>query len=382
MENKTSMKRSFLLYILFFLSIPIFAQRLTKNSFRGVQVKARSEIFFTQTENCYTLEIPGVEPSSIQMELPELPLGTKFISSKKEGFRTDSGEQGTLVSLWFNFAYSGVTHISPLSVKIKGRTYHFEFEQVTVHENPNLISPSLEIFFEKPAALQTDKKTGRRTLKVRKGEKISFILALRYGVQVLDFSWTIPQDSIFTEVKRFDFANGRTKITQYTDEAKNLSRFEWQILKDGTYTLPEISLRALAYNGSQKDLHLNQNIVISVSGEKLREESKIKGIEVFSAAFEKPKDDELSQKQKNVTHEECEIMAQKEKHSFMQRLLGKKYAVFAGGEICPVPELKTNAQFFNGGQKVRVTESAGEWSFIEDKDFTGWTRSENLIEIK
>lgn len=384
MENKTSMKRNFLLYIMLVLSFPIFAQRLTKNSFRGVQVKARSEIFFTQTENCYALEILGVEPSSIQMELPELPLGTKFISSKKEGFRSDSGATGTVISLWFNFAYSGQTRIPPLLVKIKNRTYYFEFEKVMVHENPSLISPVLEILFENPKNLVTDKKTGRKTLKVRRGEKITFTLYLRYAVQVLNFNWKIPKESIFTEVERFDFANGITKITQFTDDSKKLSRFEWQILKDGTYTLPEISVRALAYNGSQKELHLNQNIVISVSGEKQRaeSESKIKGADVFSAAFEKPKDDELSPKQKNVTRQECEILAQKEKRSFMQRLSGKKYAVFAGGEICPVPESKTSAQFFNGGQKVRVTESAGEWAFIEDKDFTGWTRSENLIEIK
>ncbi|WP_294429260.1 hypothetical protein [uncultured Treponema sp.] len=378
------MKRTFLLYILFFFSIPIFAQFFSKNKFRDLQVKAHSEIFFTQTENCYALELPGVDPSLIQMELPELPLGTKFISSKKEGFRADSGELGTVISLWFNFAYSGVTRIPPLLVKIKNRTYYFEFEKVMVHENPSLISPVLEIVFENPKNLISDKKTGRKTLKVRKGEKISFVLSLRYAVQVLDFSWKIPKDSIFTETERFDFANGITKITQFTGDAKNLSRFDWQILKDGTFSLPEISVRALAYNGSQKELHLNQNIALAVSGvaSNLSDDKGIKGSDVFSAAFEKPSEQDFAEKQKAFTREDCEIMSQKERRSLMQKLFGKKYAVFSGGEIYPVPEKKSNGQAFSGGQKVKVSEQAGEWAFVECNEFSGWTLNENLFEIR
>ena len=92
-------------------------------------------------ENCYVLEIPDVEPGKVQMDLPELPLGTRFISSKKEEFIAADGKRGTQISLWFTFTESAQTRLSPLMTRINGRTYFFEFVPTYVYENPNLISP-------------------------------------------------------------------------------------------------------------------------------------------------------------------------------------------------------------------------------------------------
>ena len=375
------LKKSLFLLGFAFLSSFAFAQKLSS---LNLQVKPASEVFFTQTENCYELELPGIEPSSILMELPDLPLGTKFISSKKEEFRSENGERGTLITIWFNFAYSGPTRLSPLLVKINGKTHYFEFEKVMVYENPDFISPVLEISFDRAPNFTTDKKSGKKTLKIKKGEKLSFRVALRYGVQVLDFNWNLPKDSIFTETERFDFADGKSKATQFSDEAKNLSRFEWQILKDGIYNLPEIYVRAVAYNGSQKEIHLAQNIEIVVSGEKQQTGfvSQNGNDTIFVSAFEKPAEELSAQKEKLLTRADCELLAQKEKRTFFQKFFGKRYAIFSGGEICSVPEEKTSGQTFSPGQKVKITEKTGEWSFIESKEFSGWTRNLNLIEIK
>ncbi|WP_407428134.1 hypothetical protein [Treponema sp.] len=374
--KKHSIIKIFFIHI--FLCIPGF-------QISAQTLKPQTELFFTQAENCYSLKLTGVEPSAIQMELPELPSGTRFISSKKEEFISENNDHGTLITIWFNFAYPGLTQLHPLLTRINGRLRYFEFEQVMVHENPALISPVLEVSFENIQNIQTDKKKSKKIINVKKGEKIIFDLSTRYSVQILNFSWEIPKDSIFTEKQRFDFTSGNEKITQFTEKPIPLSRFEWQILKDGTFTLPEFSVTAIAYNGSKKALKLTQNIEIHVSDEinKKTNNDFYKIDNIFSSSFEPDKNESSVEKnQNNLTEPDYEKMALKEKLTFWQKLTGKKYAVFKGGLVYTIPEEKSGGQFFTGGPKIKITETAGNWIFIEGKEFSGWTQSINLIKIK
>lgn len=349
-------------------------------AFRDVKVLPRSEIFFTQMENCYALELSDIAPAQVQLELPELPHGTLFVSSKKEEFMASDGERGTLISLWFTFSESEETRIPPLLVRINGEAHYIEFEPVFVHENPNLIAPVLEISFEQPNRLTT--QGGKRTIAVKQGEKITFTVALRYGTQVLDFSWQIPKDSIFTERERSEFANGAQQITQFTTERKNLARFDWKILKEGTYPLPEITVETIAFNGTKRRLALPQSVQIAVTKQAHEISAPKPQNSALAAAFAPPPEAPPAERPQPLTREECESLAKQEKRGFLQRLFGEKYAIFVGAAVAAVPEEKASGQFFAGGQKVRVTESAGEWSFIECEEFSGWTKKENLCEIK
>ena len=368
------------LILFFFFSLSLYALPSAKE-IRDLKLQPRSEIFFTQTENCYALEIEGISPSQISMELPELPLGVRFISSKKEEFISKDGMRGTLISLWFTFSDSGESRLSPLLVRINGKNHYIEFEPVLVYENPNLISPDLEITFENKK-FRTE-KDGRKFLTVSPGEKIIFTLALRYGTQVLAFKWNIPKDSIFNESERFEFANGGQKITQFTNENKNLARFEWQILKEGEYSLPEITVTALSYNGSKKILSLPPDIRIIVKGVPIGEK-RPGGIktDIFESAFEKPDEETGLTKKSSPTRKECQELAAQSRLSFFDKLFSRKYGIFTGGIVSSVPEENSNAKFFEGGKKVRITEDAGEWVFIENEEFSGWVKSENLIKIK
>ncbi|MBR4599434.1 MAG: hypothetical protein IKO39_05235 [Treponema sp.] len=375
-----------LLVILFLIlcSLPLHSLP-SKKVLQELKVLPRSEIFFTQMENCYSLEIPDVEPGKVQLDLPELPLGTKFISSKKEEYASEDGARGTQISLWFTFTDSGNTRIPPLFTRINGRIYYFEFEPTYVYENPALISPLAEVLFDRPELLKTDKKTGQKTLRVACGEKISFTVALRYGMQVIDFRWKLPKDSIFNETERFDFANGEEKITEFTTESKKLASFDWQILKEGIYPLPEIAIGTISYSGAKKQVYLPQNIFISVSETKNRKTGAEAGGEnsgIFESAFEKPEDDEINSRNAGPDRQECEKIAMSTKRTFFDKLFARRYGIFAGGEIISVPEEKISGRAFTGGQKVRISERAGKWSFIECKEFSGWTKNDNIIEVK
>ena len=387
MAGRKTMKswiiRKIAFLLLMFFCLPIHSLP-SRKVLKEIKVLPQSEIFFTQMENCYSLKIPDIEPGKIQIDLPELPLGTKFISSKKEEFIGEDGKRGTQISLWFTFSYSGNTRIPPLMARIAGKTYYFIFEPTYVYENPALISPVIEISFEGREIPKADKKTGQKVIKAFAGDKLYFTVSLRYGIQVIDFKWKIPRDSIFREVERFEFANGEEKITEFTTESKKIARFEWQILKEGIYALPEITIGTISYSGLKKQLSLPQNIFLSVSEKKayIAPETQASGENIFETAFEKNEEEAKNSANEALSVEECRRIAQNTKLSFFDRLFRRKFAIFTGGEICSVPEEKISGQTFTGGQKVRITERAGKWSFIECKEFSGWTKNDNIIEVK
>lgn len=369
--------------LIFFLLEPVFSLP-TRKELKDIKVQPHSEIFFTQMENCYVLEIPDVEPGKVQMDLPELPLGTRFISSKKEEFIAPDGKRGTQISLWFIFTESAQTRLSPLMVRINGRTYFFEFTPTYVYENPNLISPVIDIVFDDQKKILTDKKTGRKSLTLMTGEKISFTAQIRYAAQIYDFKWILPKDSIFKETERFDFAYGNRKITEFTAESQKLARFEWQILKEGEYFLPEVFAETLSYNGAKKRIYTPKDTIIIVKNNKNQVSGNYqrKNSDIFESAFQRTESEDFSGLNSERSKEEYARLAEQERRSILQKLFGKKYAIFAGGTVLSVPEEKISGQNFSGGQKVSITEQAGDWTFIECKEFSGWTKNANIFEIK
>lgn len=375
------MKRFLIFFALYLVSFSSFALP-SGRTLKELKVIPRSEIFFTQTENCYELQIEGIEPAKVQLDLPELPLGTKFISSKKEEFITENGKRGTQISLWFTFSESGNTRIPPLGTIINGRKYFFEFEKTYVYENPALLSPIAEVIFQNPSTLENDKKTGKKLLRAHVGQKISFTVMIKYAIQVLDFKCPTPKDSIFTESNRTEFAKGAQKISQFTTESKKLADFEWQILSEGTFSLPEITIGAISYNGVKKQVALPKNIVISVSKSQNSVTHEEKNNEIFASAFTKPEEESVKAKDSLPARQEYQKIAEKSNRGLFDRLLARKFAIFAGGRVFSVPEEKTKGQNFTGGQKVRLTEQAGAWSFIECQEFSGWTKNDNIFEIK
>ena len=379
------MKKSFFFLFVFFLSASTatfatdFSAELGK-----IKISPRSEVFFTQTENCYTLQIPDIPPAKVRVDLPDLPLGTKCTSSKKEETIIENGRRGTLITLWFTFEYSGETHIPPLLVHADGNPYYLEFQQTTVYENPALISPVLEVTFTAPKNPGFQKSEGKKVLKIQKGEEISFTLQARYAIQILEYKWTLPKDSLFEEKQRFDFAKGKEKISEFTTSAKKLSTFSWKILKSGAYFLPPITIEALSFNGEKKKLTLPQDIIIIVLDEKyqaLEKNSPAQNQELFSSAFMKPEEEKGHDKGAISDNEEFKKQAEKTKRSLFEKLTRKKLAIFTGGIIATIPEEKSSGQYFSGGQKIIISEEIGDWIFIECKDFSGWTKRNKVITI-
>lgn len=416
-------------FTLIFLNLPAFSKTLSRQEIKNLVVKADSEAFFTAQENGYTLLISGIESSLVQNDLAVLPAGVKLVSSKKEDFFDGDGDRGTRIQFWFTFTDIGIAKLPPLIAKIQNRTYYLPFEEVQIYENPNLISPILSIEFEDESKLSKDKKSGNLVYTSAAREKINYRVNIQYFLQIINYSWNLPRDSIFFETKRYEIAEKnapRASLSkEFTPQKFPVAEFSWQPLKEGDYEIPQVFIESVSYNGSRKQL-ASPSVLFHITKEKTQKknpENPISRLEsdfdsAYKSAFAKsPQDmDSISSKRYTPTLEDCKKLAElrsKERKSLFSgaaaekrrefeislgivsgenetknpfsKFFGGKYAIFKGGKVSSVPEEKTaekSGLTIPAGQRVKLSEKAGGWIFIENKDFSGWVKEDSVFIIK
>lgn len=417
------LKKKLHIFFLIFAAIPLFAKSPSISELKNLVVKADSKIFFTMAENGYTLLIPETESADVQTDISVLPPGTKLDSSKKEDFFDEEGSRSTRIHFWFTFTDAGIAKIPPLTAKINGRTYYLPFEEVPVYENPNLISPILSVEFESPENLSKD-KAGNFIYRSRAGEKIRYRIMIQYFQQIINYSFVLPKDSIFEETKRYEIAkpekNSLPPNKEFTPEKFPVSEFSWQPLKEGEFEIPNVSLEAISYNGSRKQLSLPQ-IFVSVEKSKNPAQNQKSDFPKMSGAMKnafsmpRPRRENFESEKYSPTVQDCKTLAllrSKEKHSpfwngaaekrrdfersigidsdedekknpFANILgFGKKYGIFAGGKVSQIPEEKAPFRNAPAALRVRIAEKAAGWLYVESKDFSGWVKQENVFVIE
>lgn len=244
-----------ILGLLIFLlqTVCAFAAGPSRSVMKTLTVKPDSDVFFTAQENGYTLKIPDTMPSAVQTDFTHIPQGVQFVSSRREEYIDSNGERGTVVRLWFTFTDTGTIKLPPLIAVVSGKTYYIPFEDVTVYENPALISPEASVRFESGLSPHTD-KNGIIRLDVNAGDEIVFTVELKYFVQMVAFRWSLPKDSIFVETERYEALQENYADREFSAQPKPLARFSWKPLVPGEYSLPEIAIEATAYNGTLKSV--------------------------------------------------------------------------------------------------------------------------------
>lgn len=458
-KQKRFLCRGLLIFLLLLNGFSVNAKTPSPSAIRRLRVEPDSQVFFTAQENGFTLKIPGTDPFLVQTDLPQLPDGIQLITSKKEEYVSEKGERGTLVHLWFTFREIGPVRLPPLIVIVDERTFYLPFGDVTVFENPNLISPQLLVDFISGAKL--NRSNGEiKVYEAVAGQEIIYELKLKYFSQILSFDWKLPKDSLFKELNRSDYAHGKTAGRNFSDQALSIAQFSWKPLVPGEYILPQVTLSAVAYNGSSRTLNVPRIVIKVVPEEKHSEkdadtESPQK---VFSSAFTQKQSSVYQETKSEFSKEDSKKLAElrtKEKNSLFFRkaraeraefellhglsvseneinlpfvrlffiltivfvfltvlfaflrktaaavvflilaavfivfssVAGNKiadeYAVFAGGNIMPVPEEASSAAHkTEGGLRVKIVEKTGDWFYITANDVNGWTKKENIYEIK
>ncbi len=304
-QQKRCCNRLLILILLNLAVLPLWSKSLSKAQIRALEIVPDTKEFFTAQENGYTVCFEGIESSEIHTDLPALPAGVQFISSKRSVYISDEGERGTMVKLWFSFTDPGPVKLPPLIVVIGRGTYYIPFGEVTVYENPALINPCLEVDFGKNVSV-SESRSGTRTVNIRTGEKLNFTVSIKYCVQILDYSWKLPEDSIFRETKRHDIVNGTERRTEFSSEKYPVAEFEWQPLVPGTYDLPQLEIKALAYNGAQRLVYM-PDYKINVTGRTVTErENKIIPLEgIYSDAFARGESGNSLTAADKITPEDC-----------------------------------------------------------------------------
>ena len=292
-----------------------------KPSWQNVQslhFKKSKEYFFTDEESIFSVDIEGVEPEDVNVFVNDVPKNVSFVSSKKELFvgpsdnPLDDMRRVTHLEIVFQFTEPGVFHISPIDVRVSGMYNRLNLDTVLVYENPNTVQPQIYLEFEDPAF-----NAAGKNLSANVGDHVVFMMYIRYAVQILNFSWEIPENSLFDDVKRFPITEGNSRGTQFSPAAIPVAKFDWQPLSEGNFTLPAIHITAITYGNKKVDVKFPE-YKVSVSKKKesqyAPEQDGVFGY-AFSTPFADPATTDSKQKA-NVDLTRLLDLHQKERHSF------------------------------------------------------------------
>ena len=221
---------------------------------RSLSFVKADEYFFTASECTYTLDIANVLPENVTIYVNNLPSHVSFVSCKKEVLippADSDDENGTHVIMKLSFSKPGSYKINTIDVFVNGIYYGLPSERVEVLENPRNLLPQLSLSFDDEHTIGS-----RSTVNIIKGEHIRFTLSIKYALQITSLSWTVPENSLFKEVKTYEFADSSVIKKDFTTEEFPLVSLDWQPLLEGTFNFPEISIMALSYSGAVIEMPL------------------------------------------------------------------------------------------------------------------------------
>ena len=200
------MKRFFLVILLFYISFLTFAQGRQAKASNILKNPDNEEVhiipeegqnLITNTTIKFQALIQDVRPGQVEIEAPQETEDVVFKSLRRTEDFSEQG--GTRVELSLSFKKSGVYELEPLNVKVKGKTKKLLFEKLTIKPNPMELSPNLIITFKGGGTVTSKDGVENTVIKnVRAGDKLYFRLNLQYAVQLVQYNWELPKNSIFT----------------------------------------------------------------------------------------------------------------------------------------------------------------------------------------
>ena len=282
-----------------------------------LRFRKSEEYFFTHSECPFELNIENVSPDKVSVYVNDVPGNVSFMSSRKETYipadSGKSGRHGTHLVIYFRFDETGDYHIRPVEVRIDGSYCRIPVEPVYVYDNPSIVQPQLSIQFDTPDINVSGKK-----ITAVAGQHISFTLFLRYAAQIVDYTWTIPEDSIFAELEHYEIAEGLVHGAEFSPKSVPVAKFDWQPLVHGDYELPKVHILATTYGGLRTEVPFpSYKVTVTPSTQKAAGNAGAKS--VFPYAFN---DQAVPGKEKSpygqdfTLAEKIHALRVKERHSF------------------------------------------------------------------
>ena len=319
-----------ILFISFLTTFPAFSQSqsqiLTAAEIRSLRISpAEGQSLFAKTDIKFTLTIPKTLPSQVQVISAEQKQDITFRTMRKSDFYSEEGN-GTIIEIWYNFEKSGTYTLAPLSVMIQNRRRQIEFDKLQITNDPSKMSARVVIVFQNGFSIYSDEPAASAPLfSSTAGRKLKFTVNLQYATQLVQFSWDIPKDSIFTQVKEYDFSQVKFRERNYSHDLIPVADFEWTALTPGQQPLPKFKLTATDYSGYRNELLLPEIIIdFKESTSSLQTQ---KEADIFSDAFFQSAETEAVITNTTVTYEDCKKLAElytKEHYAFLNYFSAKK----------------------------------------------------------
>ena len=263
-KSNSKSRRRLLGFLLLLCCSTCFGQVLTSSMIKELRISPIEEqLLFTNTTIKFELNLPYVKPNQIELFTPETQNNVSFKTMRKS---ENYSEGGTKVELWLSFEKAGTYKLKPLNVRVRNSLYKIQFEEVTIGVNPMELVPVISVNFNKESNYYSENRKDP-VLTVKAGEKLRFRINLKYAVQLVQYNWELPKDSIFAETKKYEITELKHRDRVYSEEIIPVADYEWIPLVPGIVELPVFNLSAIGYNGRRTDLQLPKLYVKVENGE-------------------------------------------------------------------------------------------------------------------
>ena len=294
----------------------VYSQTLTNALIRDLRISpVQNQPLAVNTDIKFEVVIPYTLPSQIDVSMPEEIENVQFKTLRKVEAGGNGG--GTKIEIWFSFSKTGTYIIPPLSMKIKNSRKQIAFMPVKIGINPKEQDPVCVIV--------TDSGINKN-ITVTAGQSVKFRVCLQYAVQLVQFNWELPKDSIFVQGKTYEFTEIKQREKVVSDELIPVSDFEWTPLVTGTIDFPKFNIQAIAYNGDKVTVKLP---AIKVNVVKARTKKSDNSSSYFSKAFETDFENGGEELVLILTAQEAEYIAElrsKERHSLFGKARKERIA--------------------------------------------------------
>ena len=305
-------------------SVILSAQNLTLEQINALRIiPEEGQKLYTKNDIKFSVTLPNVRSSQIQIISTEQNSDIIFRTIRKS---ENYGENGTKIEIWYNFEKKGTYKLSPLSVMIQNRRRNIYFDEITVTDDPATMLPRMVIVFADGTRIYSDEiPASSPVLKIRTGKKLNFTVNLQYANQLVQFTWELPKDSIFTCTKEYEFTEARHRERVYSHDLIPVAAFEWTGLVPGLQKLPRFKLNATGYNGYRSELYMPEFFIEFTQSNNT--ETKTEENDIFSSAFfQEAASAELTERAV-LTKTDCQTLADlytREHNEFLMYTMARK----------------------------------------------------------
>lgn len=240
----------------FFLIQPLSAFGFDSSVVNSLSIiPSNNQDFYCGNSIEFEVFIPNAELSQVDVTKPSDT--NNYTVQKVLTSESKTQISGTQLQLWIEFNNPGSYTLNPLTVKIHGKKYKINFENIEVSLNPQKQRPLYMVEFQNGKVFTSqDKASAEPVLTVHAGEKIYFKTKLQYILQFVSEKYDLPKDSLFSRTQVYEEPDENYHEKDTIGKIFPISEFVWTPLTEGLFALPSIRANVISATGTKSEIKL------------------------------------------------------------------------------------------------------------------------------